>query len=327
MITPPPVLSSQAIGLGSFRRAGLCAMVALAIAAASAAGSAASAQTPAADPVVAKVNGTEVRQSDLDLAEEDVGQTIPAGTEDAKRDWLVNYVADMLILAAQAEKAKMQDSADFKRRLDYERNKVLMELLLRDTAEKALTPEAMRKVYDEAIKQMADEQEVRARHILFRVADANDAKASKEAEKKAKATLARVKKGEDFAALAKDLTDDPPGKQDGGDLGYFTKDQMVPEFSEVAFKLNKGEVSEPVKTAFGWHLIKVEDKRKRQAPKLEEVKGQIETFVTRKAQIDLLNKLRAEAKIERLDKPEAKPAADKPAAAPSDKPATEPKKN
>ena len=328
MITPPFVLSSQAIGLGSFRRAGLGAVLAVAIAAGSA-----WAETPAADPVIAKVNGTEVRQSDLDLAEEDVGQTIPAGTEDAKRDWLVNYVADMLILAAQAEKAKLQDSADFKRRHGYTRNKVLMELLLRDTGKTALTPEAMRKVYEDAVKQMADEQEVRARHILFRVPDANDAKASKEAEEKAKATLARVKKGEDFATLAKDLTDDPPGKQDGGDLGYFTKDQMVPEFSEVAFKLEKGAVSEPVKTAFGWHLIKVEDKRKRQAPKFDEVKGQIETFVTRKAQIDLLNKLRAEAKIERLDKPEAQPAADKPAAgstdkpAAADKPATEPKKN
>jgi peptidyl-prolyl cis-trans isomerase C len=285
-------------------------------------GGVARAQAPANDPVLAKVNGVEVRQSDIAIAEEDVGQNIPAGTPDAKRDWLINYVADMLILAKQAEKNKIQDGAEFKRRLAYLRDKALMEQLLRDTGKVALTPEAMRAVYDEAVKQTADEQEVRARHILFRVADPNDQNAGKEAEAKAKATLARVKKGEDFATLAKDLTDDPPGKQDGGDLGYFTKDQMVPEFSEIAFKLDKGQVSDPVKTAFGWHLVKVEDKRKRQAPEFDQVKDQIETFVTRKAQIDLLNKLRGEAKIERLDKPEPA-AADKPA----DKPAAEPKKN
>ncbi|MGA8291348.1 MAG: peptidylprolyl isomerase, partial [Rhodoplanes sp.] len=274
------------------------------------------------DPVVAKVNGTEIRQSDLALAEEDVGQNIPAGTPEAKRDWLINYVADMHILAKYAEAHKVPDTADFKQRLAFLRDKALMDLVLRDTGKAAVTNEAMRSVYDEAVKQMADEQEVHARHILFRVADANDQNASKAAEDKAKAALARIKKGEDFATVAKALTDDPPGKQDGGDLGYFTKDQMVPEFSEVAFKLDKGQVSEPIKTAFGWHIVKIEDKRKRAAPEFDQVKDQIETFVTRKAQIDLLNKLRAEAKIERLDK-----AAEPASPAPSDKPAAAPKKN
>jgi peptidyl-prolyl cis-trans isomerase C len=274
------------------------------------------------DPVVAKVNGTEIRESDLALAEEDVGQNIPAGTPEAKRDWLIKYLADMHILAKYAEAHNVPDTADFKRRLAFLREKALMESVLRDTGKTAVTGEAMRSVYDEAVKQMADEQEVHARHILFRVADANDQKASKAAEEKAKAALARIKKGEDFATVAKALTDDPPGKQDGGDLGYFTKDQMVPEFSEVAFKLDKGQVSEPVKTAFGWHIIKVEDKRKRQPPEFDQVKDQIETFVTRKAQIDLLNKLRAEAKIERLDK-----AAEPASPAPADKPAAAPKKN
>ena len=145
------------------------------------------AQTPAAqappaaaanDPVVAKVNGADIRQSDLALAEEDVGQNIPAGTPEAKRDWLINYVADMLVLARYAEANKVPDSADFKRRLAFLRDKALMESVLRDTGKTALTNEAMRAVYDEAVKQMADEQEVRARHILFRVADANDQNAS-----------------------------------------------------------------------------------------------------------------------------------------------------
>jgi peptidyl-prolyl cis-trans isomerase C len=337
-MTPPP-LPLLPHFTGSMRRRCVGLGAAFAVAASLAAGGAVLAQTPApggaapaqapapaGDSVVARVNGTDIRQSDLDLAEEDVGQNIPAGTPETRRDWLINYVADMLVLAKYAEANKLPDSADFKQRLAFARNKALMEAVLRNAGKTALTPQAMSAVYNEAVKQMADEQEVHARHILFRVADANDQNASKEAEAKAKATLARLKKGEDFGTLAKELTDDPPGKQDGGDLGYFTKDQMVPEFSEVAFKLDKGQVSDPVKTAFGWHLIKIEDKRKRQAPEFDQVKDQIETFVTRKAQIDLLNKLRAEAKIERLDKSGTEPA-NKPGAEPANKPAPEPKKN
>lgn len=301
------------------RRAGLGA--ALFLAAALAAGGAAAqapAAAPAADPVVAKVDGTEIRQSDLALAEEDVGANIPAGTPDAKRDWLINYLTDMTLLAKAAETKKIPDTADFKSRLAYVRSKALMETMLRDSGKAGATADAMQHVYQEAVKQMGEEQEVHARHILFRVADANDQKAAAAAEAKAKDTLAKIKKGEDFAKLAKDLTEDPAGKADGGDLGWFTKDQMVPEFSEAAFKLDKGQVSDPVKTSFGWHLIKLEDKRKREAPPFDQVKDQIETFVTRKAQIELLNKLRQDAKIERLDKPEASPApAQAPAAAPN----------
>src|SRR5208282_4100759 len=111
---------------------------------------------------------------------------------------------------------------------------------------------------------------------------------SKAAEAKVKAVIERVKKGEDFNKLANELTEDPSGKANGGDLGYFSKEQMVPEFSEVAFKLEKSQISEPVKTQFGWHVIKVEDKRVKPAPTFEEVKPQIENFVTRKAQAELV---------------------------------------
>ena len=168
----------------------------------------------------------------------------------------------------------------------------------------ALTDEAMHKVYDDAVKQLGEQQEVHARHILIRAAP-GDEKASKEAEDKIKAIIVRLKKGEDFEKLAKEVTEDPSGKANGGDLGYFTKDQMVPEFSETAFKLEKGQISEPVKTQFGWHVIKVEDKRAKAPPKFEEVKPQIENFVTRKAQAELVQKLRAEAKIEKMYKTEA----------------------
>jgi peptidyl-prolyl cis-trans isomerase C len=185
--------------------------------------------------------------------------------------------------------------------------------LLQSVGKEALTDDAIHKVYDEAVKQIGEEKEVHARHILFRT-PAGDEKASKEAEDKVKAVIARLKKGEDFAKVAGEVTEDPSGKANGGDLGYFTKDQMVPEFAETAFKLESGQISDAVKTQFGWHVIKIEDKRTKQAPKFEDVKPQIENFVVRKAQADLVTKLRADAKIERMDKP-AK-AEEKPAAAP-----------
>lgn len=251
------------------------------------------------DPVVAKVNGDEIRQSDLNAAEEELGQNLPAMAAEAKRDYLVTYVTDMMLIAKTAETRKLGDTDDFKRKLALARTKLLMETLLQSEAKAATTDAAMRKVYDEAVKQIGEEQEVHARHILV------------ETETEAKTILSDLKKGGDFVAIAKEKSKDPGSKDNGGDLSYFGKDQMVPEFAEVAFKLEKGQLSEPVKSQFGWHIIKVEDKRKKPTPEFDKVKDQIEAFVVRRAQAELITKLRAEAKIERIGadgKPEAKPA-------------------
>src|SRR4249919_4119244 len=268
------------------------------------------------DPVVAKVNGIEIHQSDLAVAEDEAGQ-IPAMSPEAKQDYLVQFIADMILVSKAAEDKKLGDGPDFKRKLEFARKKLLMEGLLQSVGKEALTDDAMHKVYDEAVKQIGEEKEVHARHILFR-AQAGDDKAGKEAEDKIKAVIVRLKKGEDFAKVAGEVTEDPSGKANGGDLGYFSKEQMVPEFSEVAFKLDKGQVSDPVKTQFGWHVLKVEDKRQRQAPAFDAVRDQVQQFAVRKAQVDLVTKLRAEAKIERMDKPakaDDKPAAPAPAPA------------
>jgi peptidyl-prolyl cis-trans isomerase C len=250
------------------------------------------------DPVVARVNGQDIHASDVNIAEEDIGSNLPqqmAG--EGKRDYLTTFVADMVLVAKAAEARKIADGDDFKRRLAYFRNKLLMELLLQSEAKASITDEALHKVYDDATKQMSAEKEVRARHILV------------ETEDEAKAVLDQIKKGADFAELAKQKSKDPGAN--GGDLGYFTRDQMVPEFAETAFRLDKGQLSDPVKTQFGWHVIKVEDKRDRPVPEFDKVKDQLENYVTRKAQAELVSKLRAEAKIERLDQP---PAASPPAA-------------
>jgi len=263
------------------------------------------AQAPAGDPLIAKVNGVEIHQSDLALAEEDIGQNVPAKDEQGKRDYLVNFLTDMILLSKEAEAKKVPDTAEFKRRIAFARNKALMDTVLQEASKGATTEANLHKVYDDATKQMGAEQEVHARHILFRVVNPADDAASKAAEAKVKAVIERVKKGEDFNKLANELTEDPSGKANGGDLGYFTKEQMVPEFSDVAFKLDKGQVSAPVKTQFGWHVLKVEDKRQRQAPAFDTVRDQVENFAVRKAQVDLVTKLRADAKIERLDTPAA----------------------
>src|SRR6202142_2741923 len=255
-----------------------------------------------ANPVLAKVNGSEIRQSDVTLAEEELGPSLAQMDPATKKENWLAFLIDMKIVAKAAEAKKIEDREDFKARLAFTRNRLLMDNLLAVEGKAATTDEAMKKVYDEAAKQIEGEQEVHARHILV------------ETEDEAKAIEAELKKGADFAELAKKKSKDP-GPADGGDLGFFTKDKMGPEFSTVAFALEPGKISDPVKSQFGWHVIKVEAKRDRKPPDFAQVKAQIETYVTRKAQAEYVSKLRESAKVKRLAqvsndraKPEANPA-------------------
>lgn len=238
------------------------------------------------DPVIAKVNGTDVKQSDLNTAEEELAGQLPPMAPDAKLDYLVTYVADMLLVAKAAEDRKLAETDDFRRKLANARSKLLMEALLQAEAKAAVTDEAMKKVYDEAIKQMADEEEVSARHILV------------ETEDEAKNILADLKKGGDFLAIAKEKSKDPGSKENGGDLGFFGKEQMVPEFAEAAFKLNKGQLSDPVKSQFGWHVIRVDDIRDAEIPKLEELKPQIAQQLAQQKMQKYQQELRDKAKVQ-----------------------------
>ena len=249
------------------------------------------------DPVIARANGVDIHQSDLAMAEEEIGSNIPNMGPEQKRQYLVTYLADVIVLSQAAEQQKLGDSADVKRQLSFDRNKVLMEALLQKAGRAAQTDDALHKVYDDAIKTMKGEEEVHARHILVPT------------EQEAKDIEAALKGGADFAKLAKEKSKDPSGASNGGDLGWFTKDQMVPEFSDVAFKLAKGQISDPVKTQFGWHIIEVEDKRIKPTPTFEQVKPQLENYVAHRAQAELVDSMRKSAKIERLDQPAAPAAA------------------
>ena len=254
-----------------------------------------------ADQVVARANGIDIRASDLAYAEEEIAANMPNLPPQQKRDYLITYLADVIVLSQSAEQQKLGDRPDVKRRLVFDHNRLLMEALLQDAGRAAVSEDAEHKVYEEAVKQMPSEEEVHARHILLPTED------------EAKAVLADLKKGADFVALAKEKSKDPAAAE-GGDLGYFTKDQMVPEFSAVAFKLGKGELSEPVKTQFGWHIIKVEDKRTKPTPSFDQVKTQIDNYIAHRAQAALVDKLRSGANIERLEQPAAPSPALNPAA-------------
>jgi peptidyl-prolyl cis-trans isomerase C len=246
------------------------------------------------DAVMARVNGVEIKESDLALAEEDLGNELQASSPEAKRDQLIAYVTDVILVTQAADKKKLADTPEFKRRLAFLRNKLLMGFELQEEVKAAITDEAMHQTYDDAVRSMGGQDEVRARHILV------------ESEGEANAIVDALKAGGDFATLAREKSKDP-GAAEGGDLGYFTKDQMVPEFAEVAFKMYPGQVSNPVKTQFGWHVIKLEDKRTKQPPEFARVKDQIEAFLSRKAQTEFVSKLRQSAKIERLDKGSEQP--------------------
>jgi peptidyl-prolyl cis-trans isomerase C len=251
----------------------------------------------AADPVVARVNGVDIRQSDLALAEEDLGADMQSVPPEARREHLISYLADIIMVNQAAEKKKLADNPEFKRRLAFLRNKLLMGYELQEEAKAAINDETLQQTYNDAVKSIGGQEEVRARHILV------------DSEDEAKTLLDQIKGGADFATIAKEKSKDP-GAAEGGDLGYFTKDQMVPEFAEVAFKMYPGQLSNPVKTQFGWHIIKVEDKRTKQPPEFDKVKDQIEAYLARKSQSEFISKLRQSAKIERFDKPteQGKPA-------------------
>ena len=255
--------------------------------------------------VLAKIDGAPITEDDVNDALEDIGPGLPQKLDGpAREQYALDYLIDMKLVARKAAADKVDAGAVFARRMAYYHDKLAMEALLTDVAAKAATDEAEHKAYDDAAKANPPVPEIHARHILLPTED------------EAKAALARVKKGEDFAKVATELSKDPGGE--GGDLGWFTKDKMVPEFADAAFKLEPGQISDPVKSQFGWHIIKLEEKRMKTFPTFEQVKDQAARYVVQKAQADLIGQLHQGVKIERTEPPKPAPGD---AAKPADKPA------
>ena len=242
--------------------------------------------TPAQAKPLAVVDGVDITEEDVSLAADDISGTIPPELEGEQRTaYVLDYLIDMRLVARKAEAQKVGEEEEFKKRLAYLRDKALMERLRNRVGRDATTDAAVREVYEQAKTAQPPEPEVRARHILV------------ETEAQAKAALARVRKGEDFAKVADEISKDPGSA--GGDLGWFAKERMLPEFADAAFKMKPGELSEPVKSQFGWHVVKVEERREKPFPPLEEVREQVSGYVAQKAQSEAILGYRAGAKIER----------------------------
>jgi peptidyl-prolyl cis-trans isomerase C len=244
------------------------------------------------DKPLATVDGQAITQQNVDDALADIGPGLPESLDGpARQKYALDYLIDLRLVAKKGMADKADADPEFQRKLAYYREKLVMESVLGKVAKDADTPAAEKAAYDAAAKAQPPVEEIHARHILL------------PDEASAKAALARIKGGEDFAKVAAEVTKDPAGKTEGGDLGWFTKDKMVPEFADAAFKLKKGEISDPVKSQFGWHIIQLEDRRMKTFPAFEQVQPQAARYVQQKAQSDLITSLRKDAKIERNDAP------------------------
>jgi peptidyl-prolyl cis-trans isomerase C len=243
----------------------------------------------AANPtdVVAKADGIEITEAEIQIALQDMQDQLAQTPDAQRRDTAITYLIDLKLGVKAAKDAKITDNEAVKRRITMLTDRLLFDEYLETAARKVVTEEAMKALYSDTVKSLKPEPEIRARHILV------------ETEDQAKAAIKRLKAGEDFAKLATELSKDPGSGQQGGDLGFFTKERMVPEFANAAFALEIGKVSDPVKSQFGYHVIKVEEKREKPVPTFDEVKDQISEFMLNKSRQDILKALRAAAKIER----------------------------
>ncbi len=252
------------------------------------------------DDVVARVDGQPITQAQLDLARDELGSDLAQLPEQAQRELILQYVVELTLLADAARKAGLDQSDAYKRLSHYYEMRALRDIFFQREIRENITDEAAQTLYDEQIGKVAPETEVRARHILV------------ETEEAAKAVIQKLADGADFAELATSESTGPSGPN-GGDLGFFTKEQMVAPFAEAAFALKAGEVSEPVQTRFGWHVIKVEETRDREPPQFADVKDQLKSALVRQRLQQRMSALRDAASIEILDeslKPKEAPSGD-----------------
>ncbi|GAB4166576.1 MAG: peptidylprolyl isomerase [Thalassobaculales bacterium] len=242
-----------------------------------------------ADPVVAIVDGQQIKRSDIEAIVAGLPEQYRSVPLELLFNALLERAIDGSLLYREGVAAKLQDSEEVKRRVKAAEERAVQEAFLTNAVNKALTEEKLKARYAEAVKSQGAGEEVRARHILVQT------------EAAAVAIIADLRKGMDFQEIAKAKSIDPSGARTGGDLGYFTREQMVPEFSEAAFAMAKGKFSEkPVKSQFGWHVILVEDKRIQAPPSFEEMKDQLMGEMSDEIAQDIIKGLRDKAQIQRF---------------------------
>lgn len=239
-----------------------------------------------ADTVYATVNGQNITGKDL----QEVVKTLPPQIQEAPANnvlpLLVNQLANDRLVDEIAAKDGLADDAKVKERMAAVQKQMVRERFVEKKLDGKVTDAALRKKYEEMLVSNPPQQEVHARHILVKD------------EAKAKELIEQLNKGADFAKLAKENSIDP-SKDNGGDLGYFVKSMMVPEFGDAAFALKKGEYTKtPVKTQFGYHIILVEDNRMQEKPKFDQVKEQVRAQLNQDLIRQMIDELRQANKVE-----------------------------
>jgi peptidyl-prolyl cis-trans isomerase C len=237
--------------------------------------------------VVATVDGAEIQLDEiLDLIEQ-----LPPEYQNEPLtnyyDQMVDRVINVRLAAKAAEKSALSDDPEVIEDMRVAAQKVLADYWLRSEIAKSVTKEAIDKAYDAYVSDTASREEVKASHIL--VAD----------EQTAISAIQKLEEGADFAELAREISTGPSGPN-GGDLGYFGRGAMVPVFEQAAFALDVGYfTSAPVQSQFGWHVIKLLDKRIAEAPSIEEMSPQLELNISNLSFARLVETLRADAKIQK----------------------------
>jgi peptidyl-prolyl cis-trans isomerase C len=245
---------------------------------------------PDTDPVLAKVNGQAIHASDLKAAAE----TLPAQARSMPPQQLYPMLLDQLVdaqaLLIEAKKTGLDKEPDVQRSMQMAQDRALESSLLNKVVRPQVTDEAIQARYQEQYAGKTGDAEVHARHIL--VAD----------EATAKKIIAELKKGGDFAALSKQYSKDPSAAQQGGDLGFFKKTDMVPEFADTAFALKDKEVTPvPVKTQFGWHVIQTLEHRTTAPPTFEQVHDELRQQMVQAAVQKEISDVRGQVSIERFN--------------------------
>lgn len=235
------------------------------------------------DYVILEMGEREIKKSEVDMIWQGL---FPPGAvpefdkiEEPIRQNVLRGVISEYLLYDEALAANVDNNDQVKRQIEDAKRKLIVRHYIDQKTEGMIAESDLKKAYDEMVAKQKDKEEVRARHILV------------ESEDKAKELKKQIDGGSDFEKLATENSKDPGSKTQGGDLGYFTQEKMVPEFSAAAFALKEGEISGPVKSSFGWHIIKVEDRRPVEAPKYEEVKAELKKNLVEERLNDYVNKL------------------------------------
>ncbi|MDR3516351.1 MAG: peptidylprolyl isomerase [Azospirillaceae bacterium] len=254
-------------------------------------GTSAWAQQPAADndPVVARVNGQEIRRSAVTSA---ITQ-LPAQVQQMPMQMIYPHVLDQLVSSALITKVayaqKLQDDPEVKERLKQQEERIVQQVYLLRQVNAQITDAKLQDAYKKYLADHPVQDEVKASHILV------------DSEDKAKDIIKKLAGGADFAALAKESSSDTVAAAQGGDLGFFSKDQMVEPFSNAAFAMKVGEISkDPVKSQFGWHVIKVTDRRKSTQPPFDQVAPELKSELQQQIVGEIVDNLRKDAKIEKF---------------------------